>query len=40
MLNHYLNDTVLNRTKHKTYLNGETMQYQLVVYYETITIHY
>ena len=31
---HYIqrNDTVLNRTKHK-YLNGVTMQHQLVVYY-------
>ena len=30
--------TVLNRGKHKTYLNGGTMQHQLVVYYQTIKI--
>ena len=42
MYNHYLycNDTILDRTKHKTYLNEGTMQNQLVVYYETIRIHY
>ena len=26
------NDTVLNRTKHKAYLNGGTVEHQLVVY--------
>ena len=28
----YHNDTTLNRTKHKTYLNTGTMQQHLVVY--------
>ena len=34
------NDTVLNGTKHKTYLNGRIMQHQSPLYYKTIRIHY
>ena len=33
-----VNDTVLNRTEHKTYLNSGTMQHQSVEYYETIRL--